>query len=317
MKYRLLPVCLALVLFLAGCAPQAEPQQTAVPTTAPTEPVVTTVATEPPTGWQEMNGKRYYLFDDGTHPLGWFEEGGKTYYIAENGFAHTGWLTLQGDTYYFKEDGSMAKGEITLDGVNYHFTSTGKQIIMVNPWNPLPEDYSPVLVTVEHGLGVQGMQVDKRCYDALVTMLTDCNTECPRAVVVSSYRTQEYQQKLFDRKTNYYRNRGLDLEEAKIEAAKTIAVPGTSEHQLGLAVDIVDSRSYSLTEEQADLPAQKWLMENCWRYGFVLRYPADKTDVTGIIYEPWHYRYVGNELAKELYECGLTLEEYIQSITTP
>ena len=80
-------------------------------------------------------------------------------------------------------------------------------------------------------------------------------------------------------------------------------------------MDIVDTRLWALEWEQADLPAQKWLMEHCWEYGFILRYPKDKIDVTGIIYEPWHYRYVGKELAAELHELGLTLEEYIHSLT--
>ena len=70
-----------------------------------------------------------------------------------------------------------------------------------------------------------------------------------------------------------------------------------------------------MVEEQEDLEGQKWLMENCWRYGFILRYPKDKIDITGIIYEPWHYRYVGLEVAKELHESGLTLEEYMDSLS--
>ena len=79
--------------------------------------------------------------------------------------------------------------------------------------------------------------------------------------------------------------------------------------------DIVDKAYQTLDEHQAEMPAQKWLMENSWKYGFILRYPVGKTDVTGIIYEPWHYRYVGLELAEELHELGLTLEEYLQMLT--
>jgi hypothetical protein len=104
-------------------------------------------------------------------------------------------------------------------------------------------------------------------------------------------------------------------EEAERLAAQVVAVPGTSEHHSGLAVDIIDTRLWALEEEQADLPAQQWLMEHCWEYGFILRYPKDKIDVTGIIYEPWHYRYVGLELAKELHDLGLTLEEYMTMLT--
>jgi D-alanyl-D-alanine carboxypeptidase len=109
---------------------------------------------------------------------------------------------------------------------------------------------------------------------------------------------------------------GLSKTEAKKKAATVVAVPGTSEHQLGLSVDIIDASLYSLERKQETLPAQRWLMENSWKYGFVLRYPEDKVDITGIIYEPWHYRYVGTEVARELYESGLTLEEYIENLTT-
>ena len=90
-----------------------------------------------------------------------------------------------------------------------------------------------------------------------------------------------------------------------------VAYPGTSEHQLGLALDIVDVSYQQLDTEQENTPVQQWLMKNSWKYGFVLRYPADKSDITGIIYEPWHYRYVGKEAAAEIYENKLCLEEYL------
>ena len=96
-----------------------------------------------------------------------------------------------------------------------------------------------------------------------------------------------------------------------------MAFPGTSAHQLGLAVDIVDLSNQNLNESQEDTAVQKWLMENSWRYGFILRYPNDKSDVTGIVYEPWHYRYVGKEAAKEIYGQGICLEEYLEQINTP
>ena len=106
---------------------------------------------------------------------------------------------------------------------------------------------------------------------------------------------------------------GYSPSDARIEAAKAVAIPGTSEHQLGLAVDIVDLRYQVLDAGQEDTATQQWLMQNSWKYGFILRYPNDKTAVTGIIYEPWHYRYVGRENAKAIYESGLCLEEYLQA----
>ena len=91
-----------------------------------------------------------------------------------------------------------------------------------------------------------------------------------------------------------------------------VAVPGTSEHQLGLAVDIVDTQNQVLNRAQEDTAVQQWLMEHCWEYGFILRYPPDKEEKTGIIYEPWHYRYVGREYAQAIRQSGLCLEEFLQ-----
>ncbi len=315
MKLRILPLLAALVL-LGGCAlppletaPETAPETTAAPTTVPTE------APTRPTGWQEADGLKYYLYPDGTHPTGWFEDRGETYYIAPNGFAQTGWLLLDGQTYYFREDGVMVTGEVEIDGAIHHFTSTGAKILVVNPWNYLPEDYEPDLKALPANLSSNNQKVDASCYDDLVAMLEACNAESPRACVVSSYRTQEYQEKLYKRKVSRVEAQGYSYEDALVEAAKVVAIPGTSEHQTGLAVDIVDSRDWSLTEKQATYPAQQWLMAHCWEYGFILRYPADKTNVTGIIYEPWHYRYVGKALSKELHDLGLTLEEYLINLS--
>ena len=105
---------------------------------------------------------------------------------------------------------------------------------------------------------------------------------------------------------------GADREEAPAIAARSVAVPGTSEHQLGMAVDIIDEYYAKLDEGQEKTATQQWLMENCWRYGFILRYPNGTTDITGIIYEPWHYRYVGERYAREITELGVTLEEYLE-----
>jgi len=287
-----------LCFLLTGCAQEPPIDTTLPPETtiaAATEP--TTVPTTVPviTGWVEENGCRYYYDDDGI-PV-------------------TGWLELEDGTYYFREDGTMAAGEVIIDGTACHFTSQGKRIILVNPWNYVPADYEPDLVSLTSAHGVQGSLVDSSCYDDLIAMIDDCNKVCPQAYVVSSYRTHQMQTDNYNRKVQYYVNLGYDQATAEKEAATIIAIPGTSEHQLGLAVDIIDTRLWALEWEQADLPAQKWLMENCWMYGFILRYPYDKIDVTGIIYEPWHYRYVGKELAAELHELGFTLEEYVHSLT--
>jgi D-alanyl-D-alanine carboxypeptidase len=298
MKYPIWIIGMLLSILLFGCSTQAPiettvPAGTAVPTTEPiTIPTETTVPqTIPPIcGWIEENGFRYYY---------------------EEGIPATGWRELDGSTYYFLEDGTMAVGEVLIEDTAYHFTSQGKRVIMVNPWNYVPADYEPDLVPLTSAHGVQGSQVDRSCYDALIAMIDDCNKVAPQAYVVSSYRTMEHQTSNYNNKVKFYRDQGYDEQTARQKAATSIAIPGTSEHQLGLAVDIIDTDLWVLDSRQAELPAQKWLMEHSWEYGFILRYPKNKIDVTGIIYEPWHYRYVGVEVAKELHDSGLTLEEYL------
>ena len=261
-----------------------------------------------------------------TVPLtpGWADRDGNRYFVLEDGTYATGWMEYEGSKYYFKEDGTMARGRIEVEGQAFFFTSTGANIMLVNPWNYIPDGYSPELMDLPDEIG-EGQRVDSSCYDALLRMIGDCNAamkeqhtgngKLPQAYVVSSHRTQEYQAGLYNRKVDSLIAQGYSREEAEKKAATVSAIPGTSEHQLGLAVDIIDTQLWSLVEEQEDLAAQQWLMQNSWRYGFILRYPQDKIDITGIIYEPWHYRYVGNAVAQELWESGLTLEEYLDELS--
>lgn len=179
-------------------------------------------------------------------------------------------------------------------------------LMVVNPWNPLPEDWVCDLVTLS-----DGRRVDSRCYEAFEEMMAACRDAGYAPFLCSAYRTQETQQSLYDNKVQRLMNSGMGEEEAKVEAAKAVAIPGTSEHQLGLAVDIVDANMQDLTDEQENTETQKWLMANSWRYGFIHRYPNDKTDITGIIYEPWHYRYVGKAAAQDIFNRDITLEEYV------
>lgn len=181
------------------------------------------------------------------------------------------------------------------------------RMILVNPWNPIPADYKVKLTELKNG-----HSVDERCYPDLQTMMDDCRAAGLSPVICSSYRTQNKQETLFNNKVNKLVAKGYSQENARTEAGKSVAVPGTSEHQLGLAVDIVDVSNQNLDENQEKTAVQKWLMKNSWKYGFILRYPNDKSDITGIIYEPWHYRYVGKEAAKAIYEQGICLEEYLK-----
>ena len=129
--------------------------------------------------------------------------------------------------------------------------------------------------------------------------------------ICSAYRTMEKQTDLYNNKVSRLQAEGLSYEEAYRQAGTVVAYPGTSEHNLGLAADIVAKDYQLLDDKQAETPEAKWLEENCWRYGFILRYPTDKTGETGIIFEPWHYRYVGKEAAREIMEQGICLEEYL------
>ena len=260
-------------------------------------------------GWNTQAEQTFYINTDGSRYTGWLELDGTRYYLDEDGVLQTGWLELDGKTYYLKDDGSISRGKVSLNNRTYYFTSTGARIILTNPWNFVPTDYRPDLVSAE-----DGYRVDRSCKASLLQMLEDCRDAGFDARITSAYRDQDTQIELYNNKVWYFINRGYEEDAARAEAATIIAVPGTSEHQLGLAVDLVDSSHWVLDETQENTPAQKWLMEHCWEYGFILRYPNGKSDITGIIYEPWHYRYVGVELAQELHTSGLCLEEYLSAL---
>ena len=180
-------------------------------------------------------------------------------------------------------------------------------MMLVNRWNPLPDDYEPQLVP----LG-DGMYIDERAALPLTKMLEACLAAGRMSVPISGYRTQEYQQELFDNKVERLLRDGWPEGNVEEEAAKSVAVPGTSEHQLGLAMDILDVDNPNLDITQEWTEAQRWLMKHCTEYGFILRYPNGTTEMTGIIYEPWHYRYVGKATAAAVAASGLTFEEYLQ-----
>ncbi len=171
-------------------------------------------------------------------------------------------------------------------------------LLLVNEWNAMPDDFDIELDEVEGGY-----EVDARVKDAMKEMLSDCRDAGYSPQIISSFRTRSTQQWLYDHTAN----------------KSDTAIPGHSEHECGLAADIIDSSSAGwsdpLIDAQEDLPAQKWLMEHCQDYGFILRYPKDKEDVTGIIYEPWHYRYVGKEHAANIMSNGICLEEYLRDMS--
>lgn len=179
-------------------------------------------------------------------------------------------------------------------------------LMLVNQSHPMEDGYVPELANID-----DSHQVDARVLEPLQNMLKAASDEGYSLYVCSAYRSVDRQKELFNESMIDYVNQGMTYYEAAIETAKSIAWPGESEHATGLAMDIVSSDYAGLDEKQGETDDQKWLMEHCYEYGFILRYPKDKSEDTGIIYEPWHYRYVGVEAALTIRDQGVTLEEYL------
>ena len=175
------------------------------------------------------------------------------------------------------------------------------ELILVNHNYSIPENYDFDLAELDGGI-----QIDSRIYPYLQAMINDMRRNDIYAVVAEGYRTAQDQEQIILDKIDAYMYEGYTYEDAKIAASMVAAEVGKSEHQLGLAADINADTRFSTDEE-----VYNWLAENSYKYGFILRYPADKTDITGISYEPWHYRFVGLKAAKEIYEQRICLEEYL------
>lgn len=176
------------------------------------------------------------------------------------------------------------------------------QIRLVNRDNPLPDDFTVELENLD-----ASRKFDKRAIEPLKQMICDMRDQGIKNIwAQSTYRSIEYQKGLYEKSINKYLKQGKSQEEAQKLTDEYINRPGTSEHHLGLAVDF-----NNVDEGFENTKAYEWLLENASNYGFVLRYPKEKEDITGIEYEPWHWRYVGPEHAKKMKEQNLCLEEYV------
>jgi len=184
-------------------------------------------------------------------------------------------------------------------------------LILVNKDYALPEDYKVELRELSSGLA----SVAEVLYEDLQEMLNDGMGEGLHFVVCSGYRSPERQQELLDEDIRACMAKGMSYEEAYDEVTRETMPPGHSEHSTGLALDIVSLDHQLLDDEQANTPECRWLRDNAWRYGFILRYPKEKEDITQIDYEAWHFRYVGREAAQYIYENNLTLEEYLENLS--
>lgn len=182
-------------------------------------------------------------------------------------------------------------------------------LVLVNKEHSLPDGYHTDLHLLKNG-----QYVSEEIYDGLRDMLFAGEKEIPGIsfLVASGYRTAAKQQQLLDEEIVKNKNAGMGEQDAYEDALQSVAPAGMSEHETGLCVDIVAESNQRMDETQQYTKENEWLMEHCVEYGFILRYPAGKEDVTGFMFEAWHFRYVGKEAAKEITERGITLEEYVE-----
>ncbi len=229
---------------------------------------------------------------------------------------------LQNEEGFFSEIWDLQEGEAALDG-NHDGQALPEEVrqecmdiyarqeellVLVNRNNELSMDYQPALRNICNGR----LQAAELLYGDLCEMLQAAGGAGYEYWIASAHRTREYQQGLVDEDVEKYMQKGYSYEEALQKTMEYTMPAGFSEHETGLALDILCSTNTLMDDSQAMEPGNKWLQEHCQEYGFILRYPADKEEVTGIRYEPWHFRYVGKEAARLLTENGWTLEEYYQ-----
>ena len=209
------------------------------------------------------------------------------------------------DTESVKDDLADKSSDIESENENIGFDASDWRLILINKQHPIPQDY-------EFKLGnINGyMFCDERVSEDLLMMLKKAEEEGVSLVVCSPYRNGEKQISLFERKIKKYMNAGYSYMDAYKISSQAVTVPGASEHEAGLAFDII-TKSYSILDEGFEnTEAGIWLKEHCADYGFILRYPRYKEYITGIEYEPWHFRYVGREAASIIMSENICLEEF-------
>ena len=184
---------------------------------------------------------------------------------------------------------------------------TSWELRLVNLDNPLGEDFVPEDLT---DVG-DNERVDGRVAPALKQLIADARAAGNKVWVCSGYRSYDTQSTIYWNHISQYKSQGLSDEEAKDKTLIAVQYPGCSEHQSGLCVDLLEQNGQPMEPYIAGSGLMLWLEQHCTEYGFVVRYPEDKTSVTGIEYEPWHLRYVGKEAAVYMTEHGLCLEEFL------
>ena len=195
---------------------------------------------------------------------------------------------------------------------NYEFSKDDWRLVLINKQHSIPDDYEVKLGKISTVKGI--MYCDERIVGDLRDMLQAAKEDNVTLELQSTYRTEEYQKYLFNRKIKASMEKGLSYMEAYQLAGMAVNIPGNSEHQIGMAFDIVTPTYRRLTEGFANTEAGQWLAKNSYKYGFILRYPKGKEDITNVEYEPWHFRYVGVEAATVITEQGITLEEFWEDL---
>ncbi len=189
------------------------------------------------------------------------------------------------------------------------FDKNDWRLLLINKQHPIPDDYTFTLGTIKGS-----MKCDERIIGDLLAMFQAAKEDGINLAVCSPYRDISRQEMLFNRKITAYMAKGMSYMEAYSLASQAVTVPGASEHQVGLALDIVSDTYTTLDEGFEDTEAGKWLAQHSCEYGFILRYPKGKEYITGIQYEPWHFRYVGKDAATVITERGICLEEFIEDL---
>lgn len=263
-------------------------------------------------------------------------------FSGETAGAETGILIPQGelgahvyeDEVYFYQSNTAAQAQnVLMTGLDRNY------LVLVNKEHAVGQDYEPdSLVRLDASITAGGKEIEleARTAEALNAMLAELYADgITTLMVTSGYRTYRYQADLYNTylkneqatiskdavaclgegyiQTNY-RDKGLTgltYADAEKVVLSYSAFPGTSEHQTGLCVDFITTQMTTLDRTFEEYDASRWLLANAYRFGFILRYPEDKTGITGYSYEPWHYRFVGREAATDIYRQGLTLEEYL------
>lgn len=209
----------------------------------------------------------------------------------------------------------MTDSEMGLGGEKTGFEETvvfnkdDWKLLLINKQRTIPEDYEFTLGTIKGT-----MRCDERIIEPLTQMFAAAKADGVDLVVRSPYRDMKRQEYLFERKIKMFQASGMSYMDAYKTASVMVTVPGASEHQVGLALDIT-SNSYPVLEKGfADTEGGKWLAEHSWEYGFILRYPLGKEHVTGIQFEPWHFRYVGVDAAEVITKENITLEEFVENL---